>query len=173
MSLEEITSSVVEFVRVHQGWAPAIVGALAFGESLAILSLLIPATVMLVAIGALIGAAGLDFWPIWAGAVAGAFLGDWLSYEVARWVGPGVQHRWPLNRRPDLIARTESFMRRYGASGVFLGRFFGPLRALVPLFAGIFEMPRLPFQLANLASALVWATGVLAPGAGLLAWLRG
>lgn len=173
MDLDAITTAITDFVRAHQVWAPVIAGVLAFGESLAILSVLIPATVILLALGALIGAAGLDFWPIWAGAVVGAFLGDWVSYEVSRWIGPKLQQAWPLNKRPDLIARTEDLMRRYGAWGVFAGRFFGPLRALVPLVAGVFEMPRLRFQVANLASALVWATGLLAPGAGLVDWLKG
>ncbi len=172
MTFDQITISVVDFVRTNQGWAPFIVGALAFGESLAIVSVFIPATVMLVGIGALIGAAGLSFLPIWLGAVAGAFLGDWLSYEVSRHFGRSIQTSWPLNKRPDLMARTEALMHRHGAWGVFLGRFFGPLRALVPLVAGIFEMPRLRFQFANLASALVWATVVLAPGAGLMEWWR-
>lgn len=172
MNLEQYSQPVLDFVRQNQVWAPFIVAALAFGESLAVISLLIPATVILVGIGALIGGAGLDFWPIWIGAVVGAFLGDWISYEVARHFGPSIQHSWPLNKQPEMLARTEDLMRKYGAWGVFFGRFSGPLRALVPLFAGIFEMPRLLFQIANLASALVWATVLLAPGAGLLNWLK-
>ncbi len=172
MSFDQITSSVVDFVRANQGWAPFIVAVLAFGESLAVISVLIPATVILAGIGLLIGGAGLSFWPIWAGAVVGAFLGDYVSYEVSRHFGPAIQNAWPLNKRPDLLARTEALMRRHGAWGVFIGRFFGPLRALVPLVAGIFEMPRLRFQIANIASALVWATGILLPGAGLMGWLN-
>lgn len=172
MTFDQITQTVTDFVRTNQGWAPFVVGALAFGESLAVVSLFVPATVILVAIGALIGAADLAFLPIWIGAVAGAFLGDWAGYEVARYFGRSIQNSWPLNRRPDLIARTEDLMRRFGAWGVFLGRFFGPLRALVPLVAGVFEMPRVLFQAANLASALVWATIILLPGAGLMEWLR-
>lgn len=172
MNFDQYAQPVLDFIRQNQGWGPFIVAALAFGESLAVLSLLIPATVILVGIGALIGGAGLHFWPIWTGAVIGAFLGDWVSYEVARYVGPSIQHSWPLNKRPDLMEKTEALTRRYGAWGVFIGRFFGPLRALVPLVAGVFLMPRPVFQLANFASALVWATGILAPGAGLLGWLN-
>jgi membrane protein DedA with SNARE-associated domain len=172
INFEHLAAPVVDFVRVNQGWAPLVVGALAFGESLAIVSVLIPATVIMVGIGALIGGAGLEFWPIWAGAAFGAFLGDWISYEVARYFGPAIQHSWPLNRQPELVARTERLMTKFGAWGVFIGRFFGPLRALVPLVAGVFEMPRVRFQVANAASALVWATILLAPGAGLMEWLK-
>ena len=47
---------MVDFVREHQAWAAPIVFALAFGESLAFISLLVPAWGALVLIGALIGA---------------------------------------------------------------------------------------------------------------------
>jgi membrane protein DedA with SNARE-associated domain len=53
---------------------------------------------------------------------------------------------------------------------VFLGRFLGPLRAVVPLVAGFCEMGQVPFQIVNVASAIIWATGILTPGMGL-AWL--
>lgn len=172
MNFDQITQSVLDFVRHNQGWAPFIVAGLAFGESLAVVSVLVPATVMLVGIGALIGAADLAFWPIWVGAVVGGSLGDWVSYEFGRYLGPAAKNRWPMNRQAALVDRAERFITRYGIAGVFLGRFFGPLRALVPLIAGIFGMPRLPFQAANITSAIVWATGLLAPGAGLLTWFR-
>lgn len=53
----------------------------------------------------------------------------------------------------------------------FIGRFFGPLRAVIPLVAGICAMPKHYFQLANLLSAMVWAFAILAPGAFGLSWL--
>ncbi len=164
MDIEALKTTVLEFVRANQAWAPFVVGALAFGESLAFVSVLVPATVLLVGIGALIGTTGLAFWPIWLGAVIGASLGDWLSYEVGRWFEHRAHHVWPLNRRPDLIAKGEAFTRRYGVWAIVIGRFFGPLRAIVPLVAGIFEMPRGPFQLANVGSALVWAFLLLQSG---------
>src|SRR5271169_6835028 len=64
MSLEDYTHAVVDFVRAHEVWAAPIVGALAFGESLAFISLLLPAWAMLVAIGAIISHSGISFWPI-------------------------------------------------------------------------------------------------------------
>ncbi|MDU6494511.1 DedA family protein, partial [Bradyrhizobium sp.] len=48
-----------------------------------------------------------------------------------------------------------------GVPGIFIGRFFGPLRASVPLAAGIFEMPYMMFQIANFVSALVWSAVLL------------
>ncbi len=164
ITLDDYTQSVIEFVRTHEFWAPPLVGALAFGESLAFISLLLPAWAVLVGIGVLIGPSGIDFWPIWLAGAVGAALGDWLSYWVGVRLGPAVANIWPLSRHPDLIPRGERFVTRWGALGIFIGRFFGPLRASVPLVAGLFLMPFWRFQTANFASALVWAAALLTLG---------
>ncbi len=178
MTLETVTSAVIAFVRDHQAWAAPIVAVLAFCESLAFLSLLVPATMMLVGIGGLLGGAGFGlgtatFWIICLAGAAGGILGDWLSYEVGRHFDQRIKQLWPLNRSPDLVDRAERYIQRWGVWGVFFGRFFGPLRALVPVVAGVFDMPRLSFQAANIASGLIWSFGLLAPGAGFVAWFAG
>jgi len=156
---------------MHQAWAPWIVFILAFGESLAFVSLILPATAILFGVGGLIGAAGIGFWPLWGAAALGAMLGDWLSYWFGRRYGHAIARLWPLSRHPDLLPRGEVFFRKWGILGVFIGRFFGPLRSAVPLVAGICMMRRMSFQIANIASAIIWATGVLTPGALALRWL--
>jgi membrane protein DedA with SNARE-associated domain len=171
IELEPIKASVIGFVETNQGWAPVIVAALAFGESIAILSFFVPATVILVGVGALIGVTGLEFWPIWSGAAAGAVLGDAVSYWVGRRFERATLASWPLNRHPAMVERGERFFHRFGPWAVFIGRFFGPARAGVPLIAGIFAMPAILFFLATVVSALVWAFFLLAPGAGLLGYL--
>lgn len=169
--IESYVQPIVEFVRTHEAWAAPIVGVLAFAESLAFFSLLIPAWAALVAIGGIIGATGINFWPIWIAGAIGAALGDWLSYWIGVKLEYRVQHMWPLSRHPNLIPMGEDFIRRYGILAIFLGRFFGPLRASVPLVAGIFEMPWWSFQFANFTSAFVWAAVLLAPGIFGLKWL--
>lgn len=155
---------IVDFVRENGAWAPAVMFALAFAESLAFISLLVPAWGALIAIGALIGTSGLSFWPVWVGASLGAACGDWLSYWVGKKLEYSVAHMWPLSLHPDLIPRGEAFVKRWGVLGIFIGRFFGPLRASVPLVAGIFEMPYWRFQVANFSSAFVWAAVLLTLG---------
>ncbi|AXK80378.1 DedA family protein [Pseudolabrys taiwanensis] len=158
---------VVDFARQNAAWAPAVMFALAFAESLAFISLLVPAWGALVAIGALIGTSGISFWPVWIGAALGAACGDWLSYWIGQKLEYSVAHMWPLSRHPQLIPRGEAFVKKWGALGIFIGRFFGPLRAAVPLVAGIFEMPYWRFQLANFSSAFVWAAVLLTLGDGI------
>ncbi|MEZ5788170.1 MAG: DedA family protein [Xanthobacteraceae bacterium] len=169
--IQQYAHDLIEFVRVNQMWAAPIVGLLAFAESLAFMSLLVPAWAALVGIGALIGAGGLEFWPIWVAAAVGAALGDWLSYWLGFTFKDKVAHVWPLSRYPDLLPRGEAFIRRFGVFAVAIGRFFGPLRASVPLVAGIFVMPWWHFQLANFGSAFLWAAVLLAPGTFGVQWL--
>jgi membrane protein DedA with SNARE-associated domain len=159
-----VQDTVLHFIQEQHAWAPPIVFLLAFGESLAFVSLLLPATIILLALGGVLGAAGLSFWPVWIAAATGAIVGDWLSYWLGYHYQYAIAQVWPLSRHPQFLVRGERIFRRWGVVGVFCGRFFGPLRAAVPLVAGIFRMPNLQFQLANIASGVVWATGILAPG---------
>lgn len=171
MSLAEYTEAIKAFVANHREWAAPIVFALAFGESLAFVSLVLPFWGLLIAIGAVIGASGaLSFWTILVAAATGAALGDWLSYWLGYHYHERIRAMWPLNRYPDLIPRGEAFFARWGGWAVVLGRFTGPLRASVPIVAGIAQMPQGRFQLANWSSAFLWAYVLLAPGSFGLKW---
>lgn len=170
--MEEYGKQLLEFIRLNQGWAVPIVFVMAFAESLAFVALLVPATVILWGVGAMIGATGINFWPIWLAAAIGAGLGDWLSYWLGYHYHEQIARMWPLSKYPELMPKAKAFFEKWGAPGVFIGRFFGPLRAAVPLVAGAAEMPRVPFQIANWTSAFVWATVTLAPGAIGAEWLR-
>ena len=170
----EFFDHAAEFVRDHAVWAGPIMFALAFAESLAFISLLVPAWGALVAIGALVGAGSLSFWPVWIAGALGAACGDWISYWIGVKLEYSVAHMWPLSRHPDLIPRGEAFVKKWGALAIVIGRFFGPLRAAVPLVAGIFEMPFWRFQIANFSSAFLWAGVLIALGSGVskvFAWI--
>lgn len=172
MDFETIKQTIVAFIEAHRAWAPLVTGVIAFCESLAVLSLLVPATFILLAIGALIGSSDLPLWPMVIGAGIGAGLGDWVSYEVGHYFKDGVKRIWPMSRHPEMTLKAEGFIRRWGSGAVAIGRFIGPARAVVPLVAGSFGVNRIPFQIANWLSAFVWAFVMLAPGAGLVAWLK-
>jgi membrane protein DedA with SNARE-associated domain len=170
--MEAYVTPVIEFVKANQAWAPAIIFALCFAESLAVLSLVVPAWAMIVAFGPLIGTTGIPFWPILAAAALGAILGDAVSY----WFGYVFKDRigkiWPLSRHPDLLPKGQAFFDKWGVWAIFIGRFSGPLRASVPLVAGMLAMPQWKFQIANILSAFVWAGALLAPGNMLGQYLK-
>jgi membrane protein DedA with SNARE-associated domain len=174
MGLHDYAQEIIAFVQRNQAWAAPIMFALAFGESLAFISLLLPAWGALIAIGALVSGQKLGLISVWVAASLGAACGDWLSYWIGRKLEHAVFSIWPLSRHPELLPRGEAFIKKWGALAIFIGRFFGPLRASVPLIAGIFEMPFWRFQLANFASAFVWAAALLTIGdviSTVVSWL--
>jgi membrane protein DedA with SNARE-associated domain len=167
-----LTRDVLAFVGAHAAWGPPLAFLLAFGESLAVISLILPTSAILLGVGAIIGAGALDFWSIWLAASLGASVGDWLSYWVGlRW-GHGIMQVWPLRRYAAMLPKATRFFERWGIAGVFIGRFLGPLRATVPLAAGIAGMGIIGFQIANVMSALLWAAALLAPGSLGLHWFK-
>jgi membrane protein DedA with SNARE-associated domain len=167
MSLQEITDVVVSMVREHRSWAAPVVFLLAFGESIAVVSLVLPFWGMLVALGALVGMGGTEFVLVWLAASAGAALGDWVSYWLGYHYHQQIARIWPLSRHPDLLPKGHAFFEKYGAWAIVLGRFSGPLRASVPIVAGAAQMDRRIFQIANWSSALLWAFVLLAFGDAL------
>lgn len=171
--MEQFAHSVIEFTRAHNQWIVPITFLLAFGESLAFVSLILPSTVILVAMGGLLGASGIDFWPVWAAAGVGGALGYAVSYWVGLYFKDSVHEMWPFKSRPELLQRGREFFDRWGSLGVFMGHFFGPVRAVVPVVAGTMAMKQIPFQIANVASSFLWATGVLAPTVFGAKWLFG
>jgi undecaprenyl-diphosphatase len=160
----ELLQQLLDWISQHPDQAGWVVFAMALAESLAIVGMLVPGVVILFGAGSLIGAGVLDFWSMCAWAVAGAVIGDGLSY----WLGHHFEYltaRFPWFRlHPDHLQKGVKFFRDYGDLSVAVGRFFGPLRAIVPLVAGLLHMPPLRFYTANVLSALIWAPAYLLPG---------
>ncbi|MEO5341901.1 MAG: DedA family protein [Gammaproteobacteria bacterium SHHR-1] len=160
----ELINSLVDWIGSQPQWAGWVVFGMALAESLALVGVLIPGVLVLFAAGTLVGAGVLDFWVLCAYAAAGAIIGDGLSY----WLGHRLDAytgrlRW-FRLHPDHLQKGIAFFARYGDLSVALGRFFGPIRAIIPLVAGLMRMPPRRFYAANILSALVWAPAYLLPG---------
>jgi len=164
--MTDFTHSASAFIAEHRAWAGVILGLVAFGESLLVVGAFLPASVLLLAAGGLIAAGVLDAGQVIAFTVLGAILGDALSYFLGRRLGPTVlQHPW-LARHGRLLHKACVANTRYGVLTLFLGRFGGPLRAFVPIMAGIMGMPAQRFHPANALSGIVWVAALLLPGYG-------
>lgn len=169
--MEQFGQTIVQFVQANQVWGPPIVGLLAFCESLAVISLFVPATSILLGIGLLAAATNIDLVPVILAGGTGAALGDWVSYWFGRRYGNDVKNMRPFVHRRAMFERGEAFFGRWGAAGVFIGRFFGPLRAIVPLLAGTSHMAFWPFQTATWTSAWIWSALLLGgPSLGFSLW---
>jgi membrane protein DedA with SNARE-associated domain len=162
--MDYLANQILAFIKDHPESAAFVIGITAFGESFVFLSLVFPGTAILIASGTLIEAGILDpTSPIVAG-IVGAVFGDAISYWLGQKFGPFLPKIWPFRTHPEHLVLGMRFFQRYGASSVFIGRFFGPLRAIVPLAAGMLHMPPLRFYTANILSAIVWAPALVLSG---------
>jgi membrane protein DedA with SNARE-associated domain len=162
--MEDLAQPLLEFIKDHQSWAIAVMFITAFGESFAFLSIIFPGTTLLIAAGTLMHDGTLPYLPVMIGAIVGAVLGDMVSYWLGRRFGGGIARLWPFSRNPELLPSGIRFFEKHGGKSVFIGRFFGPVRAVIPLAAGVMLMPRGWFWFANVTSALVWAPLLLFAG---------
>ncbi len=137
---------------------------LSLGESLLIFGLIVPGTVVMFGIGALVGNGVMPLWSTIGWAILGAILGDFASYWIGWHFRDQIQQWWPFSRFPDILRRGQAFFQRHGGKSILFGRFVGPVRPVIPAVAGMMGMPMRPFLITNALSALGWGPLYLLPG---------
>lgn len=162
--MHDLINDLGGFIARNAVWAGPILGLVTFGESMVVIGAFFPATALMVIAGGLAAAGVLHPAEVLLWCLAGAIIGDAVSYWLGLRTGP-VAWRHPLLKpRRRLVARARLFFKRYGVLSIILCRFLGPVRAFVPFIAGVTRMAHLRFQVANIVSALIWVPVMLAPG---------
>ncbi len=159
--MDYLAAQTIIFIKANPEWSVFVIGLTAFGESFVFLSLLFPGTALLIAAGTLVSEGALNAIPVISAGIIGAILGDMVSFWLGRKFGPALTRIWPFREHPERLGRGVTFFQQFGGSSVFIGRFFGPFRAAVPLAAGMMRMQPLPFYTANILSALIWAPALV------------
>jgi undecaprenyl-diphosphatase len=162
--LESALEPLFEWLSVNPGWAGLIIGVIALTESLALVGLIVPGTVLMFLAGAAVGGSNIAILPMLLWAMAGAILGDTLSYWLGRYYRDRLRTLPLVRRYPQALARAEQLFHRHGGKSVVLGRFIGPVRPVIPAVVGMLGMPPGRFLMANIGSAIGWAPVYLLPG---------
>ena len=161
----DLLDRLMHIAAANRGWAGPAFGLLAFGESLAVVGIIIPATPALFFIGTLLGSGQIDPAIVLPWIIAGAIAGYWLSWSAGRRMGHAVYRTRVVASHRRGVARTRLFFRRWGGPSLIVGRYLlGPLQSTLPLVAGVAGMGARRFHLWNVASGILWPFVVLAPG---------
>lgn len=156
--------SMIQWLHSHPEWGSFLIFLFSFLESFALVGLIFPGTVIMTGAGILIGSGILPFKPIYFYAALGSFVGDYLSYGLGYYYRDNLKSIWPFKRYLNVIAKGEAFFNKHGGKSVFIGRFIGPIRPLIPLIAGSLKMPVLRFLIVDISASLLWAFAYLLPG---------
>lgn len=162
--MEAQLHTLIAWLSAHPVTALAVIFAAALLESLALIGAVIPGSTIVFIGGVLVGLKALDPWFAFGAAIFGAIAGDASSYELGRHYRGQIRRAWPLRTHPSLLARGEAYFARNGGRSVFLGRFIGPVRAIVPVIAGMASMRPWHFFSMNVLSAIGWALAHMLPG---------
>jgi membrane protein DedA with SNARE-associated domain len=138
--------------------AYALVAALVFGEAAVFVGFVLPGETAVVLGGVLAYRGDLSLPALLAVVVVAAIVGDSVGYEVGRRYGDWVLRIRPLRRHEPRLAAAQDFLRRRGASAVFLGRWTAFLRAMMPGLAGVSRMRYPRFVAFNAIGGLAWGT---------------
>lgn len=160
------------WLDLNPHWLGLAVFLAACLECLAMVGILIPGTLLLFAIAALAGGGALELWEVLLLGYAGGLLGDLLSYGLGRRFHQNIRRLPGLRQHPEWLVAAELYFQRYGAVSLLLGRFIGPLRPMLPMIAGMLDMPFLRFWLISMLAAAGWSVAYLLPGWATGAALR-
>ncbi|MGF6130524.1 membrane protein DedA with SNARE-associated domain [Pseudomonas frederiksbergensis] len=156
--------SITGWLTVNPQWLAAAVFIVACVECLAIAGLIVPGTVLLFAVAVLAGSGALSLGETLLLGFLGGLLGDVVSYFLGRHFHQNIRRLPGLRHHPEWIAGAESYFQRYGIASLLVGRFIGPLRPMLPMVAGMFDMPFPRFAAVSLLAAAGWSIAYLLPG---------
>jgi len=131
------------------------------GESIAFLGFFMPGSVIVVIAAGMAAQGVYDLRTLFYVVMGAALIGNTVSYLL------GKHGKKILKKYPSLwkhLEKGQSFFKRHGGKSIFLGHFLGPLRHLIPMVAGLAEMPFLQFQLVNVVSIVAWSAAHIAVG---------
>ena len=152
------------WLHTHSNWALFITFFISFCESLAVIGTIVPGSLAMTAIGILAGSGVMRIDLTLIAAILGAIAGDSASFLLGYLFRDRISNIWPFTRYPHWIAYGKAFFDRWGSASVLIGRFFGPMRSIIPVIAGMLHMKQWQFLIANTLSAIGWSVLYVCPG---------
>src|SRR5688500_8667899 len=136
-------------------WAYLLVAVMAIAETAAFLGFIAPGEFTIILGGVLAGegtlSIGLLIGIVWASIVIGDSIGFMLGHRLGR--NFALRHGHRVRLTEDRIRRVEGYFRRHGGKTIFLGRWVGFVRPLMPFTAGASGMPYRRFLPYDVLSA--------------------
>jgi membrane protein DedA with SNARE-associated domain len=164
--VNDILQFLLDLVTRLGNWSYLIIFAAAALECAAFAGLLVPGESLVLASGFFAHEGILEVGPVMVATALGAVAGDNIGY----FLGSRLGREWMLRKgsrfglRKRGLARVEGFFQRQGPKAVFIGRFVGFARALVPFVAGASRMPYRKFVLYDALGAVLWTIGFVTLG---------
>lgn len=163
---DKILQYLLDLVTRLGDWSYLIIFGAAMLECAAFAGLLVPGESLVLASGFFAHQGILQLDAVIAAVALGAVAGDNIGYLL----GARLGRDWLLKKgsrfglRKKRLAQVDAFFQRQGPRAVFVGRFIGFARALVPFVAGASRMPYRRFVVADALGAALWTVAFVTLG---------
>ncbi len=159
--------SILDWIKLHPQWAGVTICIIAFLESLALVGIMMPGAIILFGFGALVGIGALPLYPTLIWCSLGAVLGDGLSFWLGHHYLNHLRTLWPFRNYLKLLGHGEKFIKQHGRKSIFIGRFIGPVRPIIPVTAGMLGMPIRQYLPVNIVASTLWSPFYILPGVAI------
>jgi len=151
-----LLASIISVIESYQTLGYWVVFLASFLEALAFVGGLIPGATIVVLIAFTASRGYFDVFDLIWIASLGAILGDGVSYYLGT---KGTKFFKNENRflKESHLELGKKFFAKHGSKSIFLGRFIGLLRPMVPFVAGLIKMNIGRFIFWNIISGITWA----------------
>jgi undecaprenyl-diphosphatase len=156
--------SLTGWLSANPQWLGLAIFLVACIECLAIAGIIVPGTVLLFAVAVLAGSGAFSLGETLLLGFLGGLLGDAVSYTLGKYFHQNIRRLPLLRHHPEWIGSAETYFQRYGIASLLVGRFIGPLRPMLPMVAGMFDMPLPRFIAVSLVAGAGWSVAYLLPG---------
>ncbi|WXL26638.1 bifunctional DedA family/phosphatase PAP2 family protein [Ectopseudomonas mendocina] len=164
--------NLTQWLGANPEWLGLAIFLIACVECLAIAGIIVPGTILMFAVAVLAGNGALGLWETLLLAYLGGLLGDALSYAIGHYFHQDIRRLPILRNHPQWLTSAEVYFNRYGVASLLVGRYIGPLRPMLPMVAGMLNMPLPRFIVVSLIAAAGWAIAYMLPGWATGAALR-
>jgi undecaprenyl-diphosphatase len=141
-------------------WAYLLVAFMAMAETAAFIGFFAPGEFTIILGGVLAGQGTLSIQLLigiaWVSCVIGDSIGFYLGHRLGR--GFILKHGPKVRLKAETFAKVEEFFAKHGGKAIFIGRWLGLIRPLMPFTAGASGMSYRRFLPYDVLGAGLWAT---------------
>jgi len=150
---------IINYLSLHsdflEAYFPILVFFSALIESVPGLGTITPGTLFFLFFGFSAYNLNLNLSLMIFAATTGAVIGDTITYMIGKH-GTGFLLKHKKLLKHSHIEDGRAFFSNHGVKSIFIGRFIGPIRSVLPLIAGSINMKFSKFMFYNILSAFLW-----------------
>lgn len=155
-----IDGHLLQMINSYANWTYLILFLVIFAETGFVVTPFLPGDSVLFALGAIIArpdcqlSLSLFIFIL----ILAAISGDFVNYEIGKYVGIRVFRPGSRVFKPSYLQKTQDFYAKHGTKTIVYARFVPIVRTFAPFVAGIGKMPYTVFGKYNIVGGTLWVS---------------